>query len=68
MCFMYGDYDWMDRETADNLVKDGVKGEVHSVLDSGHHLYIENAAECVAHLLQCTHDENTANIFISSTI
>jgi pimeloyl-ACP methyl ester carboxylesterase len=65
--FLYGEFDWMERETAEDLVnKKMVNGRVFSVSDSGHHLYIENPVQCVADILLCTHDENTANLFISS--
>ena len=41
--FLYGETDWMERETAENLIeKSIIDGVVHSVPNSGHHLYIEN--------------------------
>ena len=67
--FLYGEFDWMERETAEQLVKDKVlNGKVFSVSESGHHLYIENPVECVANILRCTHNEETSNLFISSKI
>lgn len=65
--FLYGDFDWMERETAEKLVKDKVvNGRVFSVSESGHHLYIENPNECAANILLCTHGKETSNTFISS--
>ena len=50
--FMYGDFDWMERETADKLVKDKVvNGKVFNISEAGHHLYIQNPVECVGNLL-----------------
>ena len=63
--FLYGEFDWMERETAEQLVKDKVvNGKVFSVSEAGHHLYIENPAECAANILSCTHNEDTSNLFI----
>ena len=60
--FMHGEYDWVTRESADKLIDEGkVKGEVFTVSNSGHHLYIENAAECVSDILNFTHGENVSN-------
>ena len=56
--FMYGEYDWVTRDVADNLVQEGkVDGEVFITSLSGHHLYLEAAKECVACLLKFTHGE-----------
>ena len=65
--FMHGAYDWVTRESADKLVAEGkVQGCVVTVSEAGHHLYIENAVECVASLLSFTHDETVSNQFIST--
>ena len=56
--FLYGEYDWMERETAEKLCEEKVvNGHVFSVSEAGHHLYIENPVECVANILRCTHNE-----------
>jgi len=65
--FMYGDYDWMERESAENLVKAGkVQGKVFNVEDAGHHLYIQNPVKCVANLLSQTHGQAIADAFSKS--
>ena len=54
--FLYGKYDWMERETAEDLVeKKVVSGCVYSIPEAGHHLYIENPRECVAKILIHSH-------------
>ena len=55
---MYGEYDWMSREPADKLIKDArVEGEVFQTGNSGHHLYIEAANECVSCMVKFVHGE-----------
>lgn len=42
MCF--GEKDPFTREPADQLVKEGIiRGSVHSIKGTGHHLYMDNA-------------------------
>ena len=49
IAFMYGECDWVNRATGDRLISSGkVQGEVFQTANSGHHLYIEAAEECVA--------------------
>lgn len=53
MAFMYGEFDWVNRDTGDRLIKTGrIQGEVFQTAESGHHLYIEAAEECVACILK----------------
>jgi cardiolipin-specific phospholipase len=52
MTFLYGEFDWMDSEAATKMCENGeVDGQVFSVTNSGHHLYIENPKECVLNIL-----------------
>lgn len=49
IAFLYGSHDWVSREPAEALVKEGkVQGEVFVTKESGHHLYIEAAQECAS--------------------
>ena len=49
MCFIYGEFDHMERETIDILVRDGkIKAEVYSISDCDHHLYVQNPYELVS--------------------
>ena len=64
---MYGEYDWMTRSVADDLVAEGkVEGEVFMTSSSGHHLYIEAAAECVSCMVKFVYGEQAQNDFIST--
>lgn len=66
---MYGDFDWMERETAEQLIKEKkVNGVVYSVSESGHHLYIQNPVECVRNILTDTHGEIVASAFTLNTL
>jgi cardiolipin-specific phospholipase len=66
MTFMYGDYDWMESDTAAKLIQENkVKGKCFVVDEAGHHLYVENPAECVANLLQRTHGVEVCKLFKS---
>jgi pimeloyl-ACP methyl ester carboxylesterase len=41
MCFIYGEFDHMERESVDKLVEQKkIKAEVYSVTNSDHHLYV----------------------------
>ena len=41
VCFQYGSHDWMARGEADRLIEEKtIRGCVHTVSESGHHLYI----------------------------
>jgi cardiolipin-specific phospholipase len=65
--FLYGKYDWMERETAEDLVeKEVVSGCVNSNPEAGHHLYLENPRECVAKILIHIHSAQTSNKFLKS--
>ena len=65
MAFMYGEYDWVNRATADKLIESGViQGEVFQTADSGHHLYVEAAEECVACILKFVKGKTVADAFI----
>ena len=65
MAFMYGEYDWVNRATADMLIESGViQGEVFQTADSGHHLYVEAAEECVACILKFVKGKTVADAFI----
>ena len=56
MAFIYGEYDWVSRAPADELVDSGkVVGEVFQTANSGHHLYVEAAEENVACILKFIH-------------
>jgi cardiolipin-specific phospholipase len=64
--FLMGEYDWVERKTSDEWIEKGyVKGEVQSVQNSGHHLYIEGAYECSVDIVSFCFGEEEANIMIS---
>lgn len=69
MAFIYGEFDWVNRAPADNLIEKGlIQGEVFQTENSGHHLYIEAAEECVACILKFKYDRQTAEQFIESVV
>lgn len=69
MAFMYGEYDWVSRDVADNLIEKGlVQGEVFQTEDSAHHLYIEAAEECVACIIKFKFGQEVAEQFVESVI
>ena len=52
MTFLYGQYDWMGSETAEELIEARkVNATCHRVNNAGHHLYVENPEDCVAYIL-----------------
>lgn len=62
VAFLYGDYDWVERAPADDLILKGeVKGEVFTVQNSGHHLYIEGGKECSVNIISFCFGEDEAN-------
>ena len=64
IAFMYGVSDWVSREPADVLVKEGkVQGEVFMTKDSGHHLYVEAARECASCIIKFAHGSQAQTEF-----
>ena len=57
IAFLYGEYDWIPAATGERILEKGVEGEVFVTLESGHHLYIEAADECVACILKFSFGE-----------
>ena len=58
IAFIYGEYDWVNRDIADELVRERkVQGEVFQTGDSGHHLYVEAAIECSSCLIKFVYGE-----------
>ena len=56
IAFLYGDGDWVSREPADKLIKEGkVQGEVFATKNSAHHLYVEAARECASCIIKFAH-------------
>jgi cardiolipin-specific phospholipase len=67
VAFMVGDYDWVERKTGDDLLAKGhMQGEVFSVQNSGHHLYIEGALECCVNIVGFCFGEEQANRLVST--
>ena len=69
MAFMYGEFDWVNRQVADDLVeKELVVGEVFQTENSGHHLNIEASEECVACILKFKYGQQLAEEFMDSIV
>jgi hypothetical protein len=67
VCYQYGEYDWVSRAPADQLLSEGkVKGSCHSTPKSGHHLYAQAGFDCVRNMIAFTHDEAEATAFAES--
>jgi pimeloyl-ACP methyl ester carboxylesterase len=62
VAFLHGDYDWVERKTGDDLLTKGhIEGEVFTVQNSGHHLYIEGSYECSFNIVSFCFGEEIAN-------
>ena len=69
MAFMYGEYDWVNRDVADRLIDGGkVNGEVFQVSDSAHHLYLEAPEECCACIIKFVFGQEQALAFIEGYV
>ena len=66
MAFMYGEHDWVNRSTGERLLANGCQGEIFQTADSGHHLYVEAAEECVACIIKFHSGQEEALKFIES--
>ena len=55
VCFLYGQWDWMSRATADKMAEAGLLKDgsvVRTVEKAGHHLYVENGEGCVGEIYE----------------
>lgn len=67
VCFLYGQWDWMSRASADKLMDAGKlkHGSMVSTIEkSGHHLYVENGEGCVGDVFKFVFGQNAKDAFL----
>ena len=64
---MYGEKDWNNSSDIDELIEEGdlkPGSVVHTISKSSHHLTSENPIECVANMIEFTHDAEEKQKFL----